>query len=206
MKKKALALVFLMCWFIGLAPQTEASLLDFEGLRHEDDLILDIGEVYQKDGFRLTNAATEESSGFAPSFGVLGTEAAGFSGSTALFNDNDDGPTVLTRINGGLFTLASISLSELLAAEPSVSIVFSGTLASGGTVYQTFILDGILGAEDFAFPAEFSNLVSVTWNQTADYHQFDNIKVSSVPIPATAWLLCSGLVGLAGVRSKMRKP
>lgn len=100
----------------------------------------------------------------------------------------------------------SISLSELLAAEPSVSIVLTGALASGGSVSQTFILDGILGADDFAFPAEFRNLVSVTWNQTADYHQFDNIKVTGVPIPATAWLLCSGLVGLAGVRNKIRKP
>jgi hypothetical protein len=33
---------------------------------------------------------------------------------------------------------------------------------------------------------------------------FDNVNVESVPIPAAAWLLGSGLLGLAGVARRQR--
>jgi hypothetical protein len=45
------------------------------------------------------------------------------------------------------------------------------------TVTATFNLDGVFGFETFTFTG-WDNLLGVTWVQTADYHQFDNIVVS----------------------------
>lgn len=33
----------------------------------------------------------------------------------------------------------------------------------------------------------------------------DNVRLSAIPIPGAVWLLCSGLIGIVGIRRKFRK-
>ncbi len=200
MKKAVLAICLLMGLF-SLAVDSHAYVVNFESLMHSDDLVVDHGATYQEGGFLFTNTASD-----APSLATLGTQfVGGFAGSTALFNDNYNGQTVLTKVGGGTFNLHSISLAELFAADVQFGVQFTGLLVNSATVSKTFTLDGIFGFQDFTFGSEFSNLVSVSWNQTADFHQFDNVNVTPTPIPAAAWLLGSGLLGLVGIRRRTGK-
>jgi hypothetical protein len=121
-----------------------AATIDFEDLMHDDNQIFELPPIYYSGNFVLTNTATEESSGFPPSFATLGTQVYGFSGSTALFNNNYEGTTVLTALRGWTINLYSITLSELFPADTTFDVVFTGNRADGSTVQQTFTLDGVL--------------------------------------------------------------
>jgi len=197
MKMKALLLMLFFSTFV-LTLNAQAAVIDFESLAHDDDQIVDNGATYTEDGFLLTNTAT---GGLSPSLATAGTNTFGYSESTALFNDNWEGQTVLTRTDGGWFNLYTIALSEFYDTDP-ISVVFTGVLNSGATVMQTLTLDGAFGTEVFTFDTSFSNLVSVSWFQTADYHQFDDITVAPVPEPSTILLFASGLLTVAAARRK----
>jgi hypothetical protein len=202
MKTKALLLMLFFSTFV-LALNAQAEVIDFESLAHSGDESAGQGATYTEDGFLLTNTATVASSGFEPSLATVGTGHDGYSGSTALFNDNWAGETVLTRTDGGWFNLYTIALSELYdSANDPISVVFTGVSNSGATVMQTLILDGAFGAQVFTFDTNFSNLVSVSWLQTDVFHQFDDITVAPVPEPTTILLFASGLLTVAAARRK----
>ncbi len=204
--KKAVLTACLVAGIFGGALNSHAYIVDFESLAHADDQILSHGATYLENGYLFTNTATEEGSGFAPSFSTLGSQVYGYSGSTALVNDNFLGQTVLTRTSGGTFNLTSITLATLYPVDSPdntpTSVLFTGTLANGATVSQAFTVTGTSGTQTFAFGSAFNNLVSANWDQTDNAFQFDNVDVTPTPIPAAAWLLGSGLLGLAGVRRK----
>lgn len=135
-------------------------------------------------------------------FGSWGSNNAGYyAGSSALFINRSWVIATLSRIDGGSFSLQDIDLSELATnLSCPCEVEFIGELTGGGTVAQTFALDGVFGFENFVFGTEFSSVTSVSWNRTVGEHQFDNINVgAAVPVPAAVYLLGSGLLGLFGV-------
>jgi hypothetical protein len=55
-------------------------------------------------------------------------------------------------------------------------VTFKGKLEKGGSVQQTFTLDGkSFEPETFTFSDDFDEVVSVEWTQVSPFHQFDNI-------------------------------
>lgn len=168
---------------LGLAGEASAdTVIDFESLRHDDASIMYHGATYSEDGFTLSAPG-------AFGFGTFGTLETRFSGSTALFNDTPGDTTTLTKDGGGAFDLLSIDIAELNGSVVA-DVTFIGTLSGGGTVSQTFTLDGVaFAAETFLFSG-FTSVVSVAWDQEFPYHQFDNITiangVSVVPTPGAA--------------------
>jgi hypothetical protein len=173
--------------------------LDFESLAAPGNGITNHGFVYSEDGFTLTN--TSQSYPFA----TFNTGESRFPGSTALFNDTINGITVLTKNDGGTFGLQSIKLSELNGSF-SALVNFVGVKADSTTVSQTFSLDRIFGFETFAFQG-FVDLVSVSWVQEPNFHQFDDIeivdKAKSVPEPASVLGLLA--VSALGAGSHMKR-
>jgi hypothetical protein len=210
--------LFLCCCIstFGLAMNAQADIVTFESLAHTDNLIVDHGATYTEGGFLFTNIATVEDSGLAPSLATYGSmvtldqEPFGYyTGSTALINNNYEGVTVLTRLDGNAFSLNSIDLAELYAYDDATyafDVTFNGLLANGSSVSQTVTLDNLTGVQTYVFGPAFSNVVAVNWAQGgADFHQFDNVNAAPVPVPAAVWLLGSGFAGLVGLRRRARK-
>jgi hypothetical protein len=90
---------------------TDAVVLDFEALRHDTEDISVIQEEYIEDGYRFL--ARHPIPGNQNIFATLGTLQPGFPGSTALYRASAQGEIILTRADGGVFTLLSIRLAEL---------------------------------------------------------------------------------------------
>lgn len=199
MKKTVLTLL-LAASLQGFSALAAASpvVIGFDSLMQDNDQTNEIGNVYRESGFEFSNLSNPFS------FASFGTQNPFFNGSTALFNDNTDGQTRLSQIGGGLFSLSSITLSTLAPGytEEGTSVTFTGLLATGGSVMQSFnVADG--AAQTFSFSPNFSNLSAVTWSNEANFHQFDNITVAAVPEPETYALMLSGL-GLVAFAARCR--
>ena len=175
-----------------------AAIIDFESLAH-DSFVRNVDSPYLEDGFIIEDPGVTGTDNNA--FGVYGPENPGYTGSAALFNRSQNALTVLSRQDGSAFDLFTIDLAELngnVTPPEFLTVTFDGLLATGGTVTQTFQLDGnAFGLETFSFVG-FTGLSQVSWTQDTPFHQFDNI-VTTIPVPAAAWLFGSGLLGLIGV-------
>ena len=154
----------------------ETVTLDFNTLNPDDADFLFVGTTYTEDGALLEGFHT--SGDIAPLFTVgTGNIFIESEGSTALLLNSVGGTTTLSLDDGGTFTLESIDVDELMGAEGDIT--FTGTTSSGDTVTQTFTLDGEDGFETFEFGDNFTDLVSVSWDQALlSLHQFDNIVLT----------------------------
>lgn len=152
--------------------------VDFESLEQNDAFLHQVGTIpdptFTEDGALLEGFTATDDSAF---FFSIGTESILFVDSTAVFLNSKLGTTTLTSVDGSTFTLESIDLAELGGVGP---VTFTGEIFGGGTVTQTFTLDGDSGFETLKFGDDFTNLVSVSWDQGTllTTHQFDNIVLT----------------------------
>lgn len=147
---------------------------------------LSIGNVYEADGFRFATNGD---------FRVYRDTQPQWTGSPGLTAIAVGAQIVLDRIDGGLFALTSIGIARGDGNRNLVPIEFVGARADGSLARTTYTFpDAVPGRlETFALGPAFDAVTSVTWYQGAEWHQFDNVNASPVPLPATAGLLLAGL-------------
>ena len=191
-----------------------ATTIDFEGLAasiNGQEAVTGLpgdpsDNSYGESGFTFTTSSTTNN------LAIWGTLSSNYFGSTALWNGDGTGTfgvTTLTMDGGGAFDLLSIDIAELYSGSGSANVTFTGALSGGGTVTQSFTSDGVSATgnvssfETVTFSG-FNNLVSVNWLQNSPFHQFDNVTVAPVPLPAAFSLLLMSLGGLALFRRRTK--
>ncbi len=181
-----------------IAPRSAAQTIDFESIASPNYQTL---SSYTEDGFTLTPGA-----GATGLFGSYGSTDSNYTGSQALFHQDDGATITLTQVGGGAFNLSSIDVSELFKSgtTQAVPLNFTGTKAGGGPVSAHFDLDGTFGNQTLTFN-DFTNLSSVTWVQESQFHQFDNIVVAPVPEPATVLGIAALGGGVLGLVRRYRR-
>ncbi|MSO45367.1 MAG: PEP-CTERM sorting domain-containing protein [Acidobacteria bacterium] len=132
-------------------------------------------------------------------------------GGATLGNDSGSDPITMTKLDGGLFSVQSIDIADLInqvffpcCAIPPVTAVldFVGTRPDSTTVTAMFTTDTLAGLQTFNLPADFANLVSFSWaprgviGEIYPFAQVDNIMATAVPEPASLALLITALAGL----------
>lgn len=175
-----------------LSFNVHAVTIDFESLEQAGTGQPIHGSSYMEDDFTITVAS-----------GNLHTNALGnplYIDSTAMFFGLQGVDGTLTADLGSAFSLSSIDLRKVnLIPGPTSTLTFTGFLLGGGTVTQDFTLSGNTSFNTFNFDSRFDNLTKVVWRNSDPFHEFDNIVVSTVPVPAAVWLFGSGLLGLIGL-------
>lgn len=194
---------------LALAGMTAgAAILDFESLTHDGNGALFV-TGHEEDGFRIVSDLDPVLGDLA--FGVWGTTAAEFNGSTALFNAFVGFGTTLTRLDGAAFTLTSLDVGPLVP-DLEGGVTFVGTTASGGIVSQAVTFGPGLAPVAVVFGSGFQNVTSVSWSQETENqaHQFDNIRLDEtipIPEPGTVFMLLGGLSALSmlSMRNRSRR-
>jgi hypothetical protein len=222
---RRLLLLAVLAVAIDVRPSSAAAILiDFEGLRHNDAIVTNLGgNSYISSGFQFFGDHPEP--GNLHSFCTLGTEHGGFAGSTALYHCNSNGEIALSRTDGGAFDLLSISFAEQpsLASDGhspinggAFTISVEGEKTDGSTITAAVSVDDFLRLTPFAFSG-FTDLVGVRWVQgpggaLGPTHQFDDVRVAAVfpappaPVPEPPMLfLVATIGGLAGIQASRRR-
>lgn len=195
-----------------------AGLIGVFGAPARGDVVLDFSDVapgtlavfspYTSQGFTLTSTSggfvfnSADTGNGAPQTPGNNPYYAGANGLAAF----SPATITLTRANGRPFSLLSIDLARNFAFDPAPTVTFTGTLAGGGTVSETFTVTSAsppLTFQTFAF-AGFTGLTSVSWDQGAQgVHQFGDVHLAAVPEPPT--LVAGVVAGLAGLGLARRR-
>lgn len=136
---------------------------------------------------------------------------------TSLFEYFAGGTTTLARADGALFNIHAIDLAPYWLYGGGldsyvVGVDFIGTKADGSEVSDSLPMQAVTQVapelQTVVFSSAFTGLTSLRFTQYVapgvyEAYQFNNLVVSSVPVPAAAWLFASA-IGVFGYVSSRR--
>ncbi len=190
--------VVLAAFVCSCISTSQAALLTFDDLgTRPGSLWRAFGQSYTADGFQVLGTGPS----YAPNaqFYVFDDGRPEWTGSPGLTLFAVSGRIELRSVDGSLFNLDSIDIARGDMNLGLVPVGFTGYHADGTLVQAIYeFSDQVRGRnETFSFGTDFSGLTSLVWYQGAEWHQFDNIRlstVSTVPEPTTATLVLLALL------------
>ncbi|QDV35127.1 PEP-CTERM sorting domain-containing protein [Tautonia plasticadhaerens] len=212
---------------LGLASTpSSASVLTFDDIALGPDGTANVFGLYEDPGSGFFLAGDFQARGAGATSSLTPETSEGSGMITTSLAPFGPGLVTLTHEDGLPFELVSIDLArEFQFNDPSAGVsfpevTFTGILAGGGTVSQTFSVDqeGFF-FRTFAFSGAFTGLAAVTWEQPAfgvpdpnnpgrilGLHQFDRIAVNVVPEPSSMGMVVLGALGVAAGLTRRRRP
>ena len=184
--------------FLGLSSGTNATLIDFEGIKTADNVNPTV-DVYRE---TFTERAYGDFRTYIHEGFYSGDDSTGIAASTP---DNGSDYVVTSRIsiyqeNGGPFSLLSADFGERMLNYDDTPVKMIARYVDGSSKSEFFNFDHLSGFETFAFDTSWQNLSEVVFLSypATGYMTLDNIRVSSsavsVPEPSAAILLALGLI------------
>jgi hypothetical protein len=203
----------ILCW--AGASTAATIVLDFKSLNPTDTSgPLFVQSPYTNQGFSLSSTL---------GFNTYGSGLANFYAGVASLSPIIGSDVELKATDNSPFSLTSILLTRNFAFDPAPTVTFTGAVAGGGTVTQTFSVTTPLGVpsfQTFQFTG-FANVLRVDWSQPASVvgglHQFADVTIetgptaipepgpTAIPEPASVVLLNVGLVGSILIARGKRK-
>jgi hypothetical protein len=167
-----------------------------------DNVVVEHGPVMTFDGLAPGGSRPSHAeNGFrveatAPGAILTGNTLPGSAGETYAFLNHGLSRFRFADEGGRPFDLFGVELAPLNGNVGPQEVTFTGTLAGGGTVSQTFMTGAAEALTPFYFGGEFTGLVAVEW--TPGSTLVDNIEAGlSVPEPGGA--AAAAIAGLAAL-------
>ncbi len=192
---------------LSASAHSASTLIDFNSLVGADkDYYSDFSDEVITKGYRFESQDLVSWQSSSSLYSVDGN----YTGSTALFSNYREQPVILSRVDGGKFSLLSMDVANLFGKDDSPfpqttsTIVFTGLLSGGGTVTQAYTTtpDDLLHTVSFT---GFNNLLSASWVQEGmPFHQFDNVVVTPAAVPEPGTIAALGLGALGLLRRRRR--
>lgn len=186
-----------------LSSAAQAVTIDFEQLATQaqgGSSLFTVNSPYSESGFALTHLQGSQ-------FVAWQDQAGNYTGSVALATGLNETAS-LTQDNGQAFTVISIDLAPFSvgSTSPDFTALITGTTIGGAILTENCNVDTSLSLTTCQLSSNFT-VLSLRINQgdsLGNWYQFDNIVISSVPVPAAVWLFGSGLLGLIGLGHSRR--
>ncbi len=195
--------ILILILFLPLLSNLQAATIGFNELESNIPGGHFVGYTYEEQGFMFEHGSSTQNNAFI----TWSNGTSLYTGSASLFNNTHRGETILSQQQNNPFSILSIDLApydlNLSTGDyiQSESVLFTGTKADSTIVQQTFNLGtSINEMSTFTFNSEFSDLMSISWNQGSilgTRHQFDNIIVQAVPIPGALLLFITGILSFS---------
>ncbi len=148
------------------------------------------GKRYEESGFRFDNLSATSK------FYTVGTLNHDYAGSTMLYNNDRNGLTKLTAVNGSLFQFESITLNDFDNRPTGAVIPFTVTLEDDKVTQRTLSYTAGDGLKTFTFP-DLLRVKAVEWKQAGGYYQFDDVVVRPSVAVADSVLATGYLVNMS---------
>ena len=194
--------IIISLFLFAVSLPSHAVTITFDEYSYADALEHELSNVYiHEDGYEIYTDAT-----LIPNWRVYGEDHVDYAGSAAIFASGTG--ALYKRVAPGVnessyFNAISVDLAinGFDRFYSPVSFVFQGKFYDGrATVSQRFTIDPLLHSFDtFYFNEEFKGIKQLYWYSNNNMLQFDNFNLTAVPLPASVWLLLTGLVGMIGL-------
>jgi hypothetical protein len=178
--------------FVGLTGSARATIITFDSLFDPGIAEVNLSDSYSESGFNFT---TRRDWGASTHFAVWRSGNAHYAGSTAMHNVTTDSNTNLQLPDSSAFNFTSIDLASNFLDGTRQTITIYGLKAAGGFVSDTVTLTTPNTFKTFSF-TDMNDVIGVTWHQTNELFQFDNISVNTVPEPISLVALGLGVLSL----------